>query len=176
MAKKMSDIQNISESLEDYIEAIYILSLENRPARVSDISKMLGVRRSSVSGALKNLSSMDIVNHTPYSPITLTAEGEKLGREMFKRHKALKNFFITVLGIDPKKADETACHMEHAVDREILGKLIALINFIETCPRLGTEWIRNHIKGCLTRPPDERCRICLETCLKDLDKQTEQSK
>ena len=90
----MVKAKDISASLEDYIEAIYIISHENKVARVTDISKMLKVRRSSVTGALKTLSSKGIVNYTPYRYITLTDKGEKLGKEMFKRHKAIRNFFI----------------------------------------------------------------------------------
>ena len=139
----MEKESGITASLEDYIEAIFVISHENRVARVTDISEMLAVRKSSVTGALKALSSLDIIDHDPYSFITLTQKGEQLGKEIFRRHTILKRFFTEVLGIGEKKAGETACSLEHAVDKETLEKIVALIEFIDMCPA----WERN---GCVT--------------------------
>ena len=116
-------MSDMTPSLEDYVEAIYLISRDKKVARVKDISKMLNVKRPSVTNAIKNLSSMDMVDHTPYSYITLTAKGEKLGREMFKRHEAIRDFFVDVLGIEENKASEAACRIEHGMDHEILDKL-----------------------------------------------------
>ena len=96
----MKERESISASLEDYIEAIYIISHENRVARVTDISHKLDVRKSSVTGALKALSDLDIIDHDPYSFITLTQKGERIGREIFHRHTVLKRFFAEHTSLD----------------------------------------------------------------------------
>jgi DtxR family Mn-dependent transcriptional regulator len=159
------DTHDISSSLEDYIEAIYVISNKNKVARVTDISNRLQVARSSVSGALKTLSSMDMVNYTPYRYVTLTEKGEKLGREMHSRHNTIRSFFVRVLGVDDDKADSAACQMEHSVDREILDKLTRLIDFIDSCPRIGADLIRNHLSNCDLQEPDSRCATCIRACL-----------
>lgn len=163
----MTGDRDISASLEDYIEAIYVISRENRVARVTDVSHRLDVRKSSVTGALKILSERDIIEHDPYSFITLTNKGEKLGREIFHRHTVLKRFFTDVLGLEEERAEQTACGMEHAVDRETLEKIVALVKFIDICPRMGTEWLRNHMKTCRIDTPDERCSTCINACLQE---------
>lgn len=165
LAKGTYVVDSISSSLEDYVEAIYVISSENRVARVTEISKHLHVARSSVTGALKTLSSMDIVNYTPYRYITLTEKGEKLGREMHRRHMAIRNFFTTVLGINEEKSDDTACRMEHSMSREILEKLTHLIEFIDECPRIGSELVRNHMLKGDCQESDNQCGTCISNCL-----------
>jgi len=46
---------NLSSSLEDYLEAIYNLTVESNIARSKDIAESLGVSRASVTGALRVL-------------------------------------------------------------------------------------------------------------------------
>jgi DtxR family Mn-dependent transcriptional regulator len=166
----MVKANEISASLEDYIEAIYVISHENRVARVTDISERLDVRKSSVTGALKTLSSLDIINHDPYSFITLTEKGEEIGKEIFRRHTILKRFLTNILGVKPEKAEASACGLEHALDSKILEKIVTFIEFIESCPRIGTEWLRNHVKICKVNKPDSRCELCIKTCLQEFNK------
>lgn len=167
----MSD-KSISPSLEDYIEAIYLISKEQKVARVKDISTMLGVKRPSVTGALKNLSSMKMTNHTPYSFVTLTEKGKQVGKEIVKRHTVIKLFFTDVLGIEVLEAEDAACRIEHSVNEEILGKLLTLIEFIKCCPRIGVEWVRKNMADCKLRSSDTRCKVCIKNCLDDVKKGT----
>lgn len=44
----------LSESMEDYLEAIFDLIKENGSARVTDIANSLGIAPSSVNQGLKN--------------------------------------------------------------------------------------------------------------------------
>jgi len=52
----MQSTKTLSASLEDYLEAIYHIVREKKAARAKDISKRLGVNRSSVTGALHSLA------------------------------------------------------------------------------------------------------------------------
>ncbi|MFC1582999.1 metal-dependent transcriptional regulator [Planctomycetota bacterium] len=158
-------MSDISRSLEDYVEAIYMILQEKKVARVKDISVRLNVKRPSVTSAIKNLAGMDLVNHTPYSYITLTPAGEELGKEMETRHRTVRNFFTNILGINADKANEAACRIEHALDTEILEKLIAMAEFLEGCPRAGLDWIREHMSKCDFTEPDEGCTDCIQACL-----------
>ncbi len=45
--------ENLSASLEDYLEAIYNLSGDSNITRSRDIAEQLGVSRASVTGALR---------------------------------------------------------------------------------------------------------------------------
>jgi DtxR family Mn-dependent transcriptional regulator len=54
-----------SSSLEDYLEAIYHIVHEKQAARAKDIVERLGVKNSSVTGALRVLSGKGLINDAP---------------------------------------------------------------------------------------------------------------
>jgi len=160
----------LSASLEDYLEVIYHLIAEKQAARVKDISKRLKVNYSSVTGALKSLSSRELVNYAPYELVTLTPRGETLARDVIRRHEVLRDFFVKVLAIEEKHADEAACKMEHAVSAKILERFIAFVEFVETCPRGGASWIKGFGYQCDQDDSMENCEACVSGTLMDLKK------
>ena len=126
----MSPTTELTASQEDYLEAIYLISAEKMAARAKDIAQRLNVRASSVTGALRTLGAMGLVNYAPYDLITLTSEGKVAAEEIVKRHRALENFLVNVLGIDPKEADEAACKMEHSVPKAIVERLAKYAEYV----------------------------------------------
>ncbi len=161
----MTATVSLSASLEDYLGAIYHLVEENRVARVRDISARMNVNMSSVTGALRQLSSYDLVNYEPYQVITLTEAGLARAKDLVRRHNALKNFLLNVLSLAPEVAEDNAHRMEHAVDGETLERLASFAEFVERCPRGGREWIELFRTFCEKGAPNEQCERCLESCL-----------
>jgi DtxR family Mn-dependent transcriptional regulator len=156
----------LTESLEDYLEAILALEIAHKVARVKDIADKLGVLRGSVSSALKGLAEKGLIHYRKYSYITLTPEGLAIAREVARRHRVLKDFFLRVLQIDPEKAEANACRMEHALDKTSFDKLVKFVEFIDSCPRTGPDWIEGFMAFCASKDHDAHaCRNCLETCL-----------
>ncbi len=54
-------MEKLSQSLEDYLEAIYKICLEKHVAHANQISEELEVSKSSVSWALKQLSDKGLM-------------------------------------------------------------------------------------------------------------------
>jgi len=160
----------LSSNMEDYLEAIYRIVRVKHAARAKDISEQLGVNRSSVTGALHSLSKKKLINHAPYDIVTLTAKGKKTAKSIIKRHKVLRSFFVKVLGIDAKSADESACKMEHAVSERILQRLEQFIEFIEVCPRAGIHWIDQFGYFCEKPQNPKRCERCISECFEAIGK------
>jgi DtxR family Mn-dependent transcriptional regulator len=161
-------VEMLSASLEDYLEAIYHLISEKQAARVKDISKKLEVNYSSVTGALKALATRKLINYAPYSLVTLTSKGEALARDVVRRHEVLRDFFVKVLSIDEKHADKAACEMEHAVSPRILERFVEFVEFVETCPRGGSNWIKGFGYHCDHDDTMENCEKCVANILKDI--------
>ncbi len=133
---------DISPAMEDYLEVILRLSRETGVARARDIASSLDVKRSSVTGALRHLAEMKLVNYKPYEFITLTPKGRGAARRVTGRHEALARFFREVLGVPGPTADSDACRIEHGLSRETVDRLMGFMEFLEECPRLGLEWVR----------------------------------
>ena len=69
----------LSNSLEDYIEAVRNIELEKGCATVGEIAEALNVKKPSASLAMKQLKERGLVEYTQYSPIVLTREGRGPG-------------------------------------------------------------------------------------------------
>jgi len=161
----------LSASLEDYLEAIYVIVGEKQAARAKDIADRLKVHRSSVTNALIALKERALINYAPYDIVTLTEKGRVLGADIVRRHEALSEFFVKVLSIDERLADSTACQMEHAIPKEVLDRFIDFVEYVETCPRGGAKWIKGFGYYCTEGCSLEDCERCVASCLEDVRKQ-----
>ena len=112
----------LSESLEDYLETILELQISNTVARSKDIAERLDIKRGSVTGMLKKLASQELINYEPYGYVTLTPKGEKIAKEITTRHNVFRHFLFKYVGLDEQTAEETACRMEHAMNRDSFTK------------------------------------------------------
>ena len=112
----------MTQSLEDYLEAVYVLIADNKPAQVRDVAKMLSVKMPSVVKAIRELKRLGLVVQEPYSNIELTAKGGRVARQVLNRHKLLRTFLMK-LGVSRRHADRDACLMEHILSAETLDKI-----------------------------------------------------
>ena len=119
---------SMTQSLEDYLEAIYnVASVEKRMAQVRDIARSLGVTMPSVVKAIRELMRLGLVTHEPYSGVDLTVKGRRLARSVLCRHVLLRNFLV-ILGVGPRNADRDACMMEHVVSAETLDRIRVFVD------------------------------------------------
>jgi DtxR family transcriptional regulator, Mn-dependent transcriptional regulator len=120
----------LSESLEDYLEAILNLSDSAGITRAKDIAETLGVAKSSVTGALRQLAAKGLVNYRPYEYITLTRKGRLEAARVAGKHGILKSFFADVMGVDAAVAQEAACRAEHAFGPAVMNRLVEFVDFV----------------------------------------------
>ena len=157
----MASKTKLTASQEDYLEAIYHISAKKMAARAKDISLYLDVRASSVTGALRTLGKMGLVNYAPYDLITLTKKGRGFAKEIVRRHKALEHFLVHVLGVEPKEADEAACRMEHSVPKTIVDRLVCYAEYVEKCPKGGITWDSGFGYYCKQGCTEDDCERCI---------------
>ncbi len=158
----MTEGISLTASQEDYLEAIYNICEEKMAARAKDIATYLDVRASSVTGALRTLGGMELINYAPYDLITLTEQGRKVAEDIVKRHRALEQFLIDVLGIEKKLADDAACKMEHSVPKEIVERLVKYSEYVGRCPKGGINWDSGFGYYCKHGCSEEDCDRCLQ--------------
>ncbi|MCW8133834.1 MAG: metal-dependent transcriptional regulator [Planctomycetota bacterium] len=126
-----SSARSLSANMEDYLEAIFRLSEEGGPARVSRIADSLGVKRPSVSKALKRLQEQGLIRHSPYGGVDMTARGRKLASQQVRVHRVLTRFLTGVLGLPEDLAEHDACLIEHAISHETVERLVEFIDHLE---------------------------------------------
>lgn len=162
----MSD--TLTASLEDYLEAIFHIVADKRAAKPSDIAKRLKVTRASVTGALHSLAEKKLINYTPYDLVTLTSAGELMAKDVVRRHEVLHDFFVDVLAIDEREAGVAACQMEHSIPKAIVDRFIHFVDFVQTCPRGGSKWIKGFSYQCDHDSAQENCESCITSCIENL--------
>lgn len=113
----------MTSSLEDYLEAVFVLSKQKNNVRLTDIAEYLGVSKPSVNRAIKTLTQNGFLEHVTYGDIVITPEGESYAANVLRRHKLIKQFLINELGVDEKIAEYDACQMEHVMSPVTIDKL-----------------------------------------------------
>ena len=147
----------LSESLEDYLETILLLSDEGA-VRVSDVAERLNVKKPSVVAAVRQLKERGLLVHEPYGDLNLTEAGRLVAVEIYRRHQALFTFLTEVLGVCPELAEEDACCIEHNISADTMERLVSFIEFVQRCPgscdgpsgRLGkfaSDYARRKLEG-----------------------------
>ena len=111
--------ENMTKSLEDYVEAIYRLAEEGGRARVVDVASMLRVKMPSVNNAVKELARLSLVKYEKYREIVLTDEGIAVAKKVYEHHLILKRFLLS-LGVSEENAENDACSMEHILSEETI--------------------------------------------------------
>jgi DtxR family Mn-dependent transcriptional regulator len=112
----------MTQSLEDYIETVYLIILDGRVAQVRDIASALGVKMPSVVKAIRELMRLGLAVHEPYGGVDLTQKGRRVAKGILGRHTLLREFLMK-LGVGEKMADRDACLMEHIVSAETLDRI-----------------------------------------------------
>ncbi len=128
----------LSQSLEDYLEAILIINQKKKVVRVKDLMNYFDYKVSSVNNALNILVNKELIIHEKYGYIELTEKGKNTANTVYDKHKSITKFFVNILGIDDKIASEDACSIEHHLHKETFEKWCKLIEYIENT-KIGQE-------------------------------------
>lgn len=126
--------QELTGSLEDYLETIYELRRDRHVIRVKHIAAARGVRAASVTPAMRRLADMGMIRYEQREYIELTSKGEAQARRVFSRHQLLKRFFVEILGMPEAQSECDACAMEHKLSAEGMDRLVRFFEFLHVCP------------------------------------------
>lgn len=113
-----------SESQENYLETILILSKKLPVVRSVDIANELNYKKSSISIAMKNLREKEYITVTDAGFIYLTDAGMKIASMIYERHTILSSVLMN-LGVSKEQALEDACRLEHDISEESFAAIKA---------------------------------------------------
>ena len=131
----------LSQSLEDYIEAIYLINRKKRVVRVKEIAKFLGVKTPSVVDAVSKLQDRGLVVHEKYGYLYLTKKGMETAKSIYTKHEEVYKFLNQFLGMNKSISEKDACEIEHYISKETLDRIIKLMKYIDSGPEGYPEWL-----------------------------------
>ena len=125
--KATAAADTLTRSVEDYLKAIYRLSPEGRPAATSEIARLLELSAPSVSGMVKRLSELGLLEHIPYKGVQLTETGRRAALRMVRRHRLIEAYLVQFLGYSWDTVHAEAERLEHAVSDTLVERMAAAL-------------------------------------------------
>ncbi len=123
----------VTETTENYLKRIYILTTELGKARMSDIARTMGRSLSSTSEAVKRMAEEGFLSHQKYGAITLTDKGKAIAERVHDNYKSLHSL-LQSLGIPDDVAVLDACSMEHSISKETIQKINDFVEYVDNDP------------------------------------------
>jgi DtxR family Mn-dependent transcriptional regulator len=114
---------SFTRSVEDYLKAIYRLSLGGAPAGTTEIAHLLDLAPASVTGMVKRLSEQGLLEHVPYKGVELTTVGRRAALRMVRRHRILESYLVAFLDYTWDTVHEEAERLEHAVSDGLIERM-----------------------------------------------------
>jgi len=111
----------LTTAMEDYLEMISRLTRQNESVRVSDLSKMLHVKASSVTKMVQQLGQFGLIQAEKYGDIYLTDKGQEAGNYLLYRHEVLHRF-LCVLNHSDNELEQVE-KIEHFLNRATVKNL-----------------------------------------------------
>ena len=123
----------ITPAVEEYLEAIYKMSLEGQVI-AARLAERMSVSPPTVADMLRRLTEHGFVKVGRREGVQLTRKGHETAESLVRRHRLWERFLTDVLGLDWDEVHEEACKLEHAMSPQVEEKLAAILGHPETCP------------------------------------------
>jgi len=121
-------MDKIRRSKDDYLKAVYVSIKKYGACRNLDVSKYLGVSKSSTCIAIKKLEQEGFVIKDDWR-ILLTEKGRKIGCGLYEKDNFFASWFREI-GVSEDVAVSDACRIEHAISEETYCKIKRYLNEI----------------------------------------------
>ncbi|MFC7621004.1 metal-dependent transcriptional regulator [Microlunatus sp. GCM10028923] len=119
-------VAELSPMAQDYLKLIWkCQEWSDDPVSTNALAGRLGVSPSTVSGNIKKLASLGLIDHTPYGAIQLSVEGRTAAVQMVRRHRLLETYLVVRLGYGWDEVHDEAENLEHSVSQLFIDRIDA---------------------------------------------------
>jgi DtxR family Mn-dependent transcriptional regulator len=113
----------LSESIQDYLKAVYKLQAASGRVTIGALAKDLGVAPASASAMVKKLAALDLLAHERYRGARLTEAGERVALEVIRHHRRLELYLAETLGVHVDDVHAEADRLEHVISEELEARI-----------------------------------------------------
>jgi DtxR family Mn-dependent transcriptional regulator len=116
---------NLTQSIEDYLKAIYELTSKEGRATTTKLAEYLAVTPASVTGMIKKLAvtSPPLLEYQKHRGVLLTKHGKEVALEIIRHHRLLEMFLHQVLHYPWDEVDEEADRLEHVISEKFEDRI-----------------------------------------------------
>ena len=124
MSKEASP-KSISSAVEDYLKAIFELGEEN--IKTQELASALEVSAASVTGMVKKLSELNLVDYERYYGVSLTSAGRLIALETLRHHRLIETYLMQALGYAWHEVHDEAERLEHVISEDFEERIAELL-------------------------------------------------
>ena len=107
---------------------------EDSRATTNALAARLGVEAASVTGMLKKLAELKLVDYVPYQGAQLTLGGERIALEVIRHHRLIELYLIEAMGYTWDQVHAEADRLEHAISEEFEDRIARILGDPKTDP------------------------------------------
>jgi DtxR family Mn-dependent transcriptional regulator len=121
----------LSQTEENYLKAIYTLSLRNEffDTSTNEIAERIKTKPPTVSDMLRKLTAKDLVQYEKYKRVQLTKLGQRLVIQIIRKHRLWETFLQEKLHFSWDEVHEVAEQLEHIHSDKLIERLDAFLEF-----------------------------------------------
>ena len=123
---------------EDYLKIILELGGDTTKVNNKQIVSSLDVSAASVSEMISKLVKEELVEHSPYQGVQLTASGLQKASSLIRKHRLWEVFLVEHLDYSWNEVHDDAEVLEHVTSEHLADHLENYLNHPELCPHGGS--------------------------------------
>ena len=140
----------ISKASEEYLKTMYVLQIQNKEIRVTDIANQMNLSKPSVNKAINNLKENGLVYYEAYGKIELTKQGTDLAKKILEAYDISYVFFKDVIGLDEEASKREAEKLKLTMEDNTINNLAKYVHKVLNLSDLNCDYDFSK----------ERCRMC----------------
>jgi DtxR family Mn-dependent transcriptional regulator len=155
-----------STTKENYLKAIYSLSLIDSNVSISDLSREMEVSVPTANSMVKKLEASKWIKYEKYKPIRITARGKREAAGILRKHRLTEMFLVQIMRFGWEEVHDIAEEMEHINSELLFDRMDEILNYPSIDPhgspipdKKGKMEPQNHIplSDCM---PGTKVRLC----------------
>ena len=123
---------------EDYLKIILELGGDTTKVNNKQIVSSLDVSAASVCEMISKLVKEELVEHSPYQGVQLTASGLQKASSLIRKHRLWEVFLVEHLDYSWNEVHDDAEVLEHVTSEHLADHLENYLNHPEHCPHGGS--------------------------------------
>ena len=126
----------LTQSIEDYLKAIFELTQKSGRASTTQLAEHLNVTPASVTGMIKKLAATNppLLEYRKHRGVVLTENGREIALEILRHHRLLELFLHEVLDYPWDEVDEEADRLEHVISEKFEERIAKTLGHPEYDP------------------------------------------
>ena len=119
---------------ENYLKALFNISLETGDVDVTELSRRLDIKMPTVTSMMKKLAEKKLVYYESYKPLRLTEKGKKEASLIIRKHRLTEMFLVEKMKLGWEDVHDIAEQIEHIQSPVFFEKMDEMLSYPKVDP------------------------------------------